>query len=221
MIAVWLVVAALSGPAAAAGDGAAELVSEIELTLDGQRVVVESGKRATATVGGREVEVTATVRPTRRFTYRDVSFRIPTGYAYRVDDADPAVTHYEFDGNDTSVILMVFPAGVPVQAMAEVMLAAAQQHIGAKPDPGQEATLKTATGRLTGRRADLRMGGVVQRQFVYPVKTPAVSAVLYVQDSLADDGDASAEYAGLVRLFAASLRVGEKEAGAATQPAGE
>jgi hypothetical protein len=172
MIAGWLAWLGAGSPAGTAGghDRFAEPPLEFALELDGQETDAVEGETRRVTVGGRTVEASFTVKPTRLLRTRDLSFRFPREFDFAHDEGGS----WKLTRDADMIVLARIEDAAALPEALEAGVGRLKENLAAE--------VKPASIRLGGRTVQGRSGhgGKGRADFVFELFTFPVGKVGYL-----------------------------------------
>lgn len=181
---------------------------EFILRIDGADVPITAGKPATVTVAGKEVEVTLTPRPERRFSAAGLAFSYPAGHSFEVDREVPGLTIWTFDGNDNVIMIQRAERGIEPEDLARQLLDGLAEQFDAEGEP-QRVTRRFDGRDVAGRRAVFKVADARISYEIFPLSVGGAAVALMIQDSPEDDGSPTEETRQVIALLERTLKVTE------------
>ncbi|MBZ0221626.1 MAG: hypothetical protein K8F35_01220 [Dokdonella sp.] len=199
-IGLMFVVALLASACSAAG--MEEPPTQLRITLDGKQLVTHAGAETEVEVGGRSVKLRVEELPWRHFSTNGLQFDYPRHFPWEFDPEPPR--SWTLDGN--SAVIMLFDNTIQERA-AEDLAADIEKALSSASSARRTKTeLRTAkSGTLAGVASTITLARNVVRNEVFVLGKGGASWLLVLQDSLADDGSHSTEYAAMRARLAATL----------------
>lgn len=196
---LWVVALSTLSFGATAPGFAAEPAAQLRVTLDGQELRVESGHPVEVELDGRRVTLRVDELPSRRFTEAGIAFDYPRHLSW---EAEPG--NWTLDGN--SAVVMVFSAAKGEAPDPDAVLDGIEQSLKApRRAPRESILLTTRTGALDGTTMTVTLAGSRLRYEAYQIEGRSHDALLVLQDTLTDSGEASAEFVALRKQLAQTL----------------
>ncbi len=172
------------------------------LHVEGEKVAVELGRPFEIRVGERQVSMTLTAMPTRRFEKAGVAFEYPRDFSYEFENAGEA-SIWTLGGEDVAVTLQKYhPPGTSGSYAAVFVEGLLEAYgTGAK----KTVTRRTLGGvLLKGYFVEATTSGTLLRQEVLAI--PGTPARLLILDDFPEDGgSSSAEYRKVLRYLHGSF----------------
>lgn len=197
---LWAVALSTLASIGAASSGfAAEPAAQLQVTLDGRELRVEAGRPVEVELDGRRVTLRVDELPYRRFAEAGIAFDYPRHLSW---EAEPG--NWTLDGN--SAVVMVFAAAKGEAPDPDDVLDGIEQSLKSVRRAPRESILLTArSGALDGTAMTATLAGSRLRYEAYQIKGSSHDALLVLQDTLTDSGDASAEFVAMRKQLARTL----------------
>ncbi|MCR6700995.1 MAG: hypothetical protein NVV68_07545 [Dokdonella sp.] len=178
---------------------AAEPAAQLRVMLGGQELRVEAGRPVEVELDGRRTTLRVEELPYRRFAEAGIAFDYPRHLSW---EAEPG--HWTLDGN--SAVVMVFSAAKGEAPDPDSVLDGIEQSLErARRAPRESILLSARSGALDGTAMTVTLAGSRLRYEAYSIEGRSHDALLVLQDTLTDAGDASAEFAAMRKQLAQTL----------------
>ncbi len=178
---------------------AAEPAAQLRVTLGGQELRVEAGRPVEVELDGKRVTLRVEELPYRRFAEAGIAFDYPRHLSW---EAEPG--NWTLDGN--SAVVMVFSAAKGEAPDPDDVLDGIEHSLkSARRAPRESILLSARSGALDGTTMTVTLVGNRLRYEAYRIEGRSHDALLVLQDTLTDSGDASAEFVALRKQLAQTL----------------
>jgi hypothetical protein len=177
------------------------------LEFDGKKVPVELNKPLGTEVLGGSKSFTLRVEPYRVFRHAGLSFQYPREYTFENDHATPGVSIWTLSGPDCLIMIQRYEGSGDPELVRQALV----NELAKKYKDGKkrqvETTWKLKDRTLKGVRLEVELAGIRLHQDVYSFRAGQGSVLLLIQDSLQDDGKASAERVRTEKMLSETLRL--------------
>ena len=144
--------------------------------------------------------------PHRLFPYGGVRFRYPRHFAFTADRENPAVRQWTLDGSDCVIMLFRFPGDNDATKSLRDSVDAARAQWGERARTSDTA-LDLNGVKLEGTMFDIMLAGQRLKQSYFGLRVGEDSMVIILQDSLQENGQASADYSRTLKMLEESFEV--------------
>jgi len=174
--------------------------TRLDVRIGDQRILLEAGQTVEVHIDGKPIKLHVAELPTRQFADAGIRFEYPRHFPW---EHEPART-WTLDGNNAVVIVTQGDKGE--DTTADELLDGIEENLKQqRKGPRERVVLETRQGRVSGVATTITLASSRLRNEAYVLEGTSTLVILLLQDSLDDDGHASAEFIDMRKRLAATL----------------
>ncbi|WP_150132052.1 hypothetical protein [Dokdonella koreensis] len=194
------VLALIVAAATASAGICAEPPTQLRVRLGDQDIRLDAGQSVEVRIDGKPVSLRVDELPFRRFAEAGIAFDYPRHFPWEFES--PAT--WTLDGNSAVIIVLGAEKGEGADPDA-VLDGIAQTLKSKRPAPRESILLATRNGPIDGVAMTVTLASSRIRNEAYRIEGRSRDVLLLLQDSLTDDGQASAEFVAMRKQLAQTL----------------